>query len=358
MSARRSVLWVLVLAGCHPAGEPAEPKAKPVEVRCVHPTRAKVTDTLALRGRIDLPPGGDLSVASQVPGKIAQVFVVEGQTVAKGDAVAAIDDAPSRDAVRQADAAVVQARAALVNANVTLARTKTLVDKGIAPKQELDDATARADSAKGALDSAIAAADLARRTLNRVVLKTAFAATVTKVLRGPGALVDGTPTTPIAQLASQELQFVADVTQQELAQVRIGQTVEGALTAAADGKTELHGTVSARASAIDPATGFGVVRVGLTGAPASAIGSYGRVVVTLGSRENVLVVPPEAIRGAVADGVEIVLCKEGKAEVKEVKLGVRDQHQVEVVSGVGEGDEVAIDHVLGLETGTELTAKP
>ena len=38
-----------------------------------------------------------------------------------------------------------------------------------------------------------------------------------------------------------------------------------------------------------------------------------------------------ALRGAVLDGAEVVLCKNGKAEVRQVKSGYRDAERFEVV---------------------------
>jgi hypothetical protein len=64
----------------------------------------------------------------------------------------------------------------------------------------------------------------------------------------------------------------------------------------------------------------------------------------------VLVVPAEAMRGAVADGAEVVVCKDGKADVRTVKVGWRDDKRVEIAEGLAAGDRVATDHVLGLET--------
>jgi hypothetical protein len=61
-----------------------------------------------------------------------------------------------------------------------------------------------------------------------------------------------------------------------------------------------------------------------------------------------------ALRGAVADGAEIALCKEGKAELHTVKVGWRDETRFEVLEGATANDRAAIDHVLGLEDGTAI----
>jgi RND family efflux transporter MFP subunit len=341
----------LTNAACHRA-EPEAEHAEPVSVHCEAPKAIGVDDTVSLRGRIQPPPGGDLPVASQVVGRVAQVSVHEGDSIKAGDVVAVLDDANTRDALRQAEAAVAQSQAAEANANVTLARTKALVARGIAPKQELDDATAKAGEATANVAAATAAADLARRTLGRVAVRSSFAGVVTRVWRGAGALVDGTAATPIVQLAATSaLEFVADATGPELARVREGDAVHGAI--GDDGAFE--GVVRVRARALDPSTGLGSVRIAVSksdeGIP---IGAYGRAVLTREHRDGDLTLPASALRGAVADGAEVAVCAGGKIELREVKVGWRDDARFEVREGVKPDERVAIDHVLGLEDETPI----
>jgi RND family efflux transporter MFP subunit len=350
-----SLLGFAALVACRqgPAGE-REPVV-PVPVRCESPTALAVDDTVALRGRVQPPPGGDLPVASQVAGRVAQVTVHEGDSLKAGDVIAVVDDANTRDAVRQAEASLEQARAAAANAAVTLERTRALVARGIAARQELDDATAKADEAKAGVAAATAAGDLARRALGRVSIKSSFAGVVTKVWRGPGALVDGTAATPVVQLAATSAaEFVASATGADLARVREGAPAHGTLS---DGTT-FEGVVSARARALDPATGLGTVRVAVVRLGEHVpIGSFGRAVIVVGHREAVRTLPATALRGAVADGAQVALCEAGKAAIRSVKVGWRGADRFEV-EGVRDDERVAVDHVLGLGDGTPIAEAP
>jgi membrane fusion protein (multidrug efflux system) len=341
---------VSALLACQKPSAEEEPAPK-VTVHCVVPHIEAVDETVSLRGRLEPPPGGDLPVASQVPGRIVQVNVREGQRVARGDLVASIDDAPSRDTLRQAEAAVLQAESSEVNAKATLERAKALVARGIAAKQELDDAVARAEAARATVASTQAAADLARRTLGRVQVHSSFDGVVTRLWRGPGALVDGTSATPIVQLAAVAgVEFAADATATELAAIAPDQPAKGEL---AMNHSEFSGCVRARSSALDPATGLGVVRITLEAPPAALpIGAFGRVVVTTRHRDAVLLAPSGALRGAVADGAEIAICQDGKIALRTVKVGWRDASRFEPILGVTPTDRLAVDHVLGLEDGT------
>ncbi len=351
MKRARAVLLAALCGACHHAAE-SEPELK-VAVHCVSPTRESVDETLELRGHLELPPGGDLPLASQVSGRIVELAVHEGQTVRTGDIVATVDDLASRDAVRQAEAALATAQATAFSANASLERSRALVARGIAASQELEDATARAETEKQSVASSVAALDVARHTLGRVRVRASFGGLVTKVWRGAGALVDGTALTPIAQVAAAAgVEFVADATERDLARVVPGRTAEMQVSPDAP---PLHGSVRAVSSALDPSTGLGQVRISLDSPAASLIGARGKVTIAVRHRDGVLLVPIEALRGAVADGAELVVCANGSAQVRSVRVGFRDARRLEVVSGITAEETVAVDHVLGLETGTALT---
>ena len=351
MQVGRLVWLTTFCVACQHESEP-EPDLK-VIVRCVRPTRGSVDESVELRGHIEPPAGGDLPLASQVTGRIVELLAHEGELVRAGQVIANVDDVASRDGVRQAEASLAQANASKANSLAILRRTRALVDRGIAPQQELDDAAAKAENDKQAGAAAQAALDLARRTLGRVQVRSAFGGVVTKVWRGAGAIVDGTAATPILQVAaSSAAEFVADSTERELSSVVVG---SAATILLAQDAPPITGTVRIVSSALDPATGLGTVRITLHRAPSNLLmGAHGRTTVATRHRENLLLVPEAALRGAVSDGAEVIVCEGNVAKIRTVTVGYRSDEQVEVVSGLRDVDKVAIDHVLGLDDGTPL----
>lgn len=352
---RLLVCLFAAISACH--RDPPDPVPAPVQVHCVRPERGDIDETLSLRGRLEPPPGGTLLVASQVAGRVVQLLAHEGQRTAPGDVVAIVDDMAARDAFRQAEAAVAQTKAVVTNANSLLDRTRALVDRGIAARQELEDAQAKAESARAGVAATTAAADLAKRTLGRVQVRSSLAGIVTRVLRGPGAIVDGSAATPILELASSSaLEFVAAATQTDLARVRPGQIAAGLLIGTAEG---LVGTVRALPSAIDSSTGLGTVRIALSKESGSGpVGAYGQVLVVIQHHERALLIPGNTLRGAIVDGPEVVICKDGTAHIRTMKVGVYNEQKVEVLSGIDDSEFVAIDHVLGLRDDTPIRQLP
>jgi RND family efflux transporter MFP subunit len=324
-------------------------------VRCVAPSPASVTDTVLLRGRIAVPPGGDLGVASQVPGRLVDVAVHEGQKLATGDVIATVDDSPARTALQEAEAALAQARATEANAQGTLERTRTLVSNGIGSQQQLEDATAREAAATAGVTAAKATLDMARRTFGRVQVRASFPGVVTRVWRGGGAIVDGTAATPIVQIAqSGGLELQADATQRDLLRIETGQVVHGQVE-----QTTFDGTVLLRGVAVDAATGLATVRVTIVSQSGTLpLGAFGTITIDVAKRDGVPTLPTTAIRGAFADGPRVAVCGHGVAEMRPVKVGYRDADRFELLEGLAPGERVAIDHVLGLDDGTKIEPAP
>jgi HlyD family secretion protein len=116
----------------------------------------------------------------------------------------------------------------------------------------------------------------------------------------------------------------------------------------------LTGSVRARSIALDPVTGLGLVRIAVDPGGPLALGLFGTATLQMPPRIGRLVIPATAMRGADLDGPEVVVCKDGRANVRSVKVGWRSDEQIEVDEGVEDGDFIATDHVLALESGSAI----
>jgi RND family efflux transporter MFP subunit len=104
-------------------------------------------------------------VASKVPGRIAEIYVKEGERIEKGQKVARLEDvdfksglAASRARAAAARSRIQIARATLAETRVQLDRERPLVEKGVSAKATLDDLEARAVSLTASVRSAEAEA--------------------------------------------------------------------------------------------------------------------------------------------------------------------------------------------------------
>jgi RND family efflux transporter MFP subunit len=336
-----------------------ESEAQKRAVRCAPAEATTVTDALELRGTVSPLPEKDAQVAAQVTGRLLQVLVQQGDVVNAGQPVARVDDAPLVDEAQSAEAAVEKTRAEVKNAQATYARVRRVFEHGIAARQEVDDATARADTATASQSEAESAARRARRQVERAIVRSPLAGVVVRVLRRPGELVDGTPATPIVEIAdTSRLELTADATAADLVRVRKGQSTE--VTIAALPGTTWLGEVAAVSPAVDRATGLGSVRVALrlAGATVPPIGVLGTARVATQAARQTVVVPQQAVRTGAGADLEVVLCgADGVAHVRRVPRGATVGTKVEA-RGLAPGQAVVVEPVIGIADGEAIEIRP
>ena len=270
----------------------------------------------------------------EVAGRIAQIGFAEGQRVRKGQLLVQLDDVLQRAELSQA-----QAQLSIARAN--LKRNEELVAQAFVAQRVLDESRA-------ALQVAEAQVALAQARLARMRVLAPFDGTVGLRNINLGEYVkDGADLVNLEDTS----QLTVDFRLPERYQTRIatGQSVKVELDAL-PGKT-----FSARVQAVDPlldANGRSIaVRAVLPPAPGGELrpGMFARVTTVFATNDAALVVPEEAIVPQGGKQFVVVLVKEGEGDGAklvsrrtEVQLGVRRGAQVQVISGVSEGDTVVV----------------
>jgi RND family efflux transporter MFP subunit len=356
-----AVLSLAVACKKKSEGGDDDEKKTPVKVTCQAVTSGKMDESVSLRGVIASPPDRDDQVAPAVSGRIATVDVHEGDRVVKGQLLATVDDPSLAGAMAEAQAAVETAQAQLAQANAAAARAKRLVDEGISAGKDLEDATAKAAAAAADLRAATAKREVASKQKARADMVAPIPGTIIHVFRKAGELVDGTPTTPIVEIADPTtLELAADAPAADLVRLTQGAAAEIHLDALPE--QTIPGIVFLVAPAVDPTTAQGLVRVRVDAPPDLAahlrIGLAGNATIKLAQRDAKALVPATALRRGPTGKDELVVCEgtgeDIKAAIHTVRIGRRTAQTAEIVEGVEPGDRVVTDHVLGLTDDTPL----
>lgn len=349
-------LLLFALFGCQRAAEPAV--VAPLQVRCVEVTAQTFARSVALRGVVEVAPGFHAMVAAQTAGRLTSLLVQEGQRVKKGEVLAEIDARQAADVALQAQAALAGAEAGVQNAKVSAERTTRLFERGIAARQEVDDANARLLTQQAAVAGAKAAAEVARRNVGFATVLAPLGGVVLRTLRAPGDLIDGTPATPIAEVGDPtRLNLLAHAAPEELVQLASGQHAVVRFEALPGRAWELE--VRSIAPMIDVTSGVGAVRLAFVPGPAMPpIGLSGEVKVEVGSIADAVTVPSTALRGALRGGMEVVRCEEGHLRATPVEVGARAEGRVQVISGLVVGQKLVPAEVLGLDDGAAIEVLP
>jgi RND family efflux transporter MFP subunit len=303
-------------------------------------------------------PGKDVNLGTQVAGRLAQVTVSEGDRVKQGQLLARLEPGPLNDAVRQAEAAVAEAEAALRNDASRQARAEKLVQLGVSARQEADDAKAQAEGSAARVETAKAALSTSKTQLARSELRAPFDGVVVRVLAAAGEPVDANKqVVEVAELSFLELR--AGTPPQDAARIALGSSAsvwtEGV-------EAHLPAEVFAVAPGVDPTTGTVLLRVRLANPGSLRLGQLANARVDVKNHLGVVAVPSSALVPFEADeaGRVAVVLVDAKQHTKRVPIerGATDGPWTEVRSGVDAGQLVVESGGYALPEGTAVTFEP
>lgn len=349
------VIALALLDGCNRQAPARE--RPPLRVACITVTRQSWTDRIELRGVVTAAPDKHAMVAAQVAGRITKLLVSEGDAVRAGTVIAEIERQPLDDVLAEAEARVAQADVAVENADAARRRAEHLVETGIASRQQLDDATARHQTAVSAAVAARAAAAVSRRSVRRTAVTAPLAGVVIRIFRRPGELVDGTAATVLAEIADPaDLELTATAGAADVMRLSRGQAASVGFAVLGDERVEA--VVRAVAPAVDSISGLGTVRLSLRPRSSVPIGVYGEASVVIGERAGVVTLPSGALRTGADGAPEAVVCDGAHAKARAVHVGGRQGARVEIVEGVREGERVVAEAQVGVVDGAPIQEVP
>ena len=154
---------LVVLAGCGRGGQPAG-APPPMEVDAVVLTPRTVDEVVELPGRVEAVRTAD--VRARVDGIVERRLYAEGTDVREGAPLFAIDPREKRASEASARAALQRAQATLANARKDLARYTPLVQRKAISAQEFDAAQAAVRQGEADVASADAALEKAKLDLS------------------------------------------------------------------------------------------------------------------------------------------------------------------------------------------------
>lgn len=345
----RLLVAIALLAGCGPKEEPSTTVVSAVPEKTIQASVVEVKPTMVpirveVTGQVAAIFQATLS--SRIQGTIDKLLVREGTKVSKGQVLIKLD---SRDL--QADLA--RANAEVENAKAHLDRMDQLYTKDAVSKQEMENAT-RAYRVAEANRKAVEA------QLSYTVVRAPLDGVITEKKVEAGELAS--PGQPLLKMEDpRRLRLEATVAEGDLKSVSNGDKISVIVDAL--GRDVLTGTVGQILPAGDPRTHTFVVKVDLPNIQGLKTGMFGRFQLDKGATPTILV-PSAAVveRGELtslyAVGADQV------ARLRWVKLGRRFEHQVEILSGLNEGERVLSDGSRGVDgaavqtTETVATPKP
>lgn len=335
----------------------------PMTVELAAATRTSMSETITVVGNLE--GMSSVEVAPKVSGRLQDVLVRIGDRVSRGQKLAQVEDREIQEQVRQAAASFDVARATIRQreadlkfAQTNLERSRSLFQRQLLPRQEMDDAEARQQSAAAQLDLARAQFEQARARLDELKITLANAEIrspvngfVGKRLLDAGAYVSSnTPVVSVVEI--DRVRLVANLVERDLRRVQVGSQAEVEVDAF-PGET-FRGRVARVAPVLDPATRTAQMEIEVPN-PSYQLkpGMYSRVRLTVSTKNAALAVPINAV--VEVGGQRGVYTVEGEgrrlAKFIPVQTGIEDGQHIEITSGLEDGARIVTVGAAALKDG-------
>lgn len=293
-----------------------------------------------------IKPLESVEVSSKITARVKQVLVKENDHVTTGQTVALLD---GKDYETQRE----QAEFTLNNAKIKYERTSYLYNIGAKSKEELDDAQYNYDTAESKLAEA-------ESNLSETVIVSPMDGVVIgePVTDGTMAVQGNSNPTVIMRIADlSKKQILAKVDETDIGSVRVGQkatfTVDAyngktfTATVSKISQTDLDNSWNTSSSTSSSSTSAAVIYYSVTldvDDPEGLLmpSMTARVDIETANKDNALAVPLSALKTDSNGSYVVIVKKDGTTENRYVETGIYSDDNVEIVSGLSEGEAVSV----------------
>lgn len=374
----RSLLLIVVAAGLLPACSSNEKRLAetgPV-IRGVRTETVRLESAPLLYEAVGTIRSANTSIlAAQLGGSVREIRVKAGDRVKRGQLLAVLDDRSPLAQLHATEAGVSEATEGLAEveqalqaatadrqfAEVTYNRYKDLLAKNSLSRQEFDGAEARYKAALAG-ERAVEAKKqqvVARRQRARSqqdsaetyfsysrILSPLDGVVTAKSVDAGTVVMPGTPLVTVEDTSHYRLE--ASLPEEYLPHAKVGEAVS-----VATDHGQFEGRVAEVVPAADTASRTFLVKIDLPRDCNCRSGGYGHASFPIGDAKRLAVLSSAVVEHGELQGV-FVVAAEGKVEYRLVKTGKIFGNRVEILSGLAEGEKVAVSPTDRLRDGARV----
>ncbi|MCY2989131.1 MAG: efflux RND transporter periplasmic adaptor subunit [Planctomycetota bacterium] len=281
----------------------------------------------------------ETSIGSRLLSRVVEVDLKAGQQVQAGAILIRLDDTDLRAKLQQAKAGVASAEALQTQLIADEKRYAELLKTSAISRQQYEKAAAALQTAQADLNRAQEAVKETQAMLDWATIRSPMDGTVIDKKVDVGDMV--TPGQMLVTLLDpKRMQLVASVRESLTRQLQVGQDigvqVEGL-------QKQCTGTVSEIVPEAQSASRSFQVKVTGPCPPGMYSGMFGRILVPLGE-ESILVIPRQAVQ-QVGQLELVAVVDHGQTRQRAIRTGRTLDTDVEVLSGLREGEQVVVPAV-------------
>lgn len=331
-----------------------------------------------------------IAVRSQVEGTLLRVGFVPGQEVKKGDLLFSIDSRQLQAALTQAEANLLKAMAAVRqgqdivardqatanNSRTIVNRDAKLIEAGVISREEYDNAVSKlgADDATVRADQSAVANLLAAQKAEQAAVESARVELSYTTIRAPitgktgnlavttGNLVRANDTTAMVTITQSAPIYVTfSVPEKDLIRIRQYSGANGfavQVVIPGDESNPGMGRLSLVDNTVDVSTGMVRLKATYQNDDRRLYpGQFVNVVLTLGTENQAIVVPSQAVQAGQDKSFVYVVKADSTVEVRTVKTGSTIDNMTVIEDGLKPGEQVVTDGQLRLVPNAKVQQK-
>ena len=357
------VALIVLCLGC--GKKPAPPPPGPTEVLVTPVVQQDVPVVKEWIGTLQGTVNAE--IRPKVQGYLLRRVYAEGSLVKKGQALFEIDPRQFQAAYDQATGSVGRAEAYLAKTNVDVNRYTPLVAQQAVSQQELDNATAARDEATASLSAAKANQEQAKLNLEWTQVRSPIEGLAGIAKGQVGDLVDGQVVlTSVSSVDPIKVEFPISEQEYMSAAARMNQAAEAGHSKVvlelilADGSLYPEkGAATALNRQVDVKT-WTITVLGEFPNPGRILrpGQYAKVRAVVSENKGALLVPQRAVSELQGSFLVGVVKPDGTADVRSVVPGPRFGKLWVIDKGLEPGDQVVVEGLQFIRTGSKVVAKP
>jgi membrane fusion protein (multidrug efflux system) len=359
-----AALWITACGKGDENAQSQQPRPPtPVGVMTVEAISQAIQVELPGRSRAYL----EAEVRPQVTGIITKRAFTEGTEVKQGQSLYQIDAATYKAALVSAQADLASANAGLASAKAKAARYDKLVKTNAISKQDFDETEAAYKEAQAAVVVAKAAINTATINTEYTEVKAPISGRIGKSSVTAGALVTANQSNTLATI--QQLDPInIDIVQSSAqllrlkANLRSGQLLESENAKVTlileDGSTyEQQGILQFAEVNVDETTGSVTLRAEFPNPDGILLpGMYVRALLNVGQDPQAILVPQRAItRNSKGQAVAMLVDKDNNVEMRVVKTAEVIGNQWRIVDGLAAGDKLIVEGLQKIRAGAPVS---
>jgi multidrug efflux system membrane fusion protein len=303
-----------------------------------------------------------VSVRAQITGELTSVNFRQGDDVKKGQVLFTLDRRPLEAALAQAEATLRRDTAQLTNARVIAQRYQDLVERGIATKEQFEQARTNAAALDATVGADRAALENAKVQLMYATISSPIDGRTGSLLVHPGNLVRANDASPLVVLNQTSPIYVSfGVPEAMLADFKRFMT-KGALRVEAtppnDTGAPSVGQITFIDNQVDQTTGTIKMKATFPNQDRKLWpGEFVNVVVKLSTDPGATVVPTAAVQAGQTGQFVFVVKPDRTVDLRPVVVARAAGNETIIKEGVKPGDTVVTDGQLRLVPGSRIAVR-